>query len=133
MMTRPAKLTNLFLFMACLFWQSGQAIFAQSSTYFPEAGDKWEKRTPAQVGMDATQLEEAIAFAKEIESQSPRDLEEAHYLGFGREPFGDAVGPHKTRGDVTGIVVRNGYIVAEWGEPKRVDMTFSVSKSFSKP
>jgi CubicO group peptidase (beta-lactamase class C family) len=26
--------------------------------------------------------------------------------------------------------LRHGFIVAEWGEPKRVDMTFSVSKSF---
>src|SRR5690606_31823475 len=30
----------------------------------------------------------------------------------------------------TGLIVRNGYIVAEWGEPERVDMTFSVTKSF---
>ena len=30
----------------------------------------------------------------------------------------------------TGIILRNGYIVAEWGDPHRVDMTFSVTKSF---
>jgi CubicO group peptidase (beta-lactamase class C family) len=35
-----------------------------------------------------------------------------------------------SRGAPTGIVVRNGYIVAEWGDPARVDMTFSVTKSF---
>jgi CubicO group peptidase (beta-lactamase class C family) len=28
------------------------------------------------------------------------------------------------------LIVRNGYIVAEWGEPSRVDMTFSVTKTF---
>jgi CubicO group peptidase (beta-lactamase class C family) len=28
------------------------------------------------------------------------------------------------------MIVRNGYIVAEWGDPYRVDMTFSVTKSF---
>jgi CubicO group peptidase (beta-lactamase class C family) len=27
-------------------------------------------------------------------------------------------------------VVRRGYLVAEWGDPRRVDMTFSVTKSF---
>ena len=59
-----------------------------------------------------------------------RDLELNHYLSFGREPYGEAVGPFKTRGDMRGIVVRHGYIVAEWGEPKRADMTFSVTKSF---
>lgn len=125
------KLNTRLLFLLCLsLIVSCLDLSAQSSVYYPPPGDKWETKTPEQVGMDANKLQEAIAFAKEIESQSPRDLEEAHYLGFGREPFGDAVGPHKTRGDVTGIIVRNGYIVAEWGEPKRVDMTFSVSKSF---
>jgi CubicO group peptidase (beta-lactamase class C family) len=28
------------------------------------------------------------------------------------------------------LIVRNGYIVAEWGEPARVDMTHSVTKTF---
>jgi CubicO group peptidase (beta-lactamase class C family) len=28
------------------------------------------------------------------------------------------------------VILRNGFIVAEWGEPGRVDMTFSVTKSF---
>jgi CubicO group peptidase (beta-lactamase class C family) len=28
------------------------------------------------------------------------------------------------------VIVRHGYLVAEWGEPQRVDMTFSVTKSF---
>jgi CubicO group peptidase (beta-lactamase class C family) len=28
------------------------------------------------------------------------------------------------------VIVRHGYIVAEWGEPKSVDMTFSVTKTF---
>ncbi|MDQ3713702.1 MAG: beta-lactamase family protein, partial [Acidobacteriota bacterium] len=46
------------------------------------------------------------------------------------EPFGEAVGAFKERGDATGIILRNGYIVAEWGDPQRVDMTFSVTKSF---
>ncbi|MGH7445379.1 MAG: serine hydrolase domain-containing protein, partial [Longimicrobiales bacterium] len=53
-----------------------------------------------------------------------------HYMSFGREPFGEAVGVFKERGPQTGIIIRNGYIVAKWGEPERVDMTFSVSKSF---
>ncbi|MDF1504012.1 serine hydrolase [Roseisolibacter sp. H3M3-2] len=28
------------------------------------------------------------------------------------------------------MIVRGGYVVAEWGDPERVDMTFSVTKSF---
>ena len=102
----------------------------ESAMYYPAAGDEWERRAPAQVGMDARLLDEAIAFAKASETKQPRDLEVAHYQSFGREPFGEGIGPFKTRGDPTGVIVRQGYIVAEWGDPHRVDMTFSVTKSF---
>lgn len=80
--------------------------------------------------MDAGVLAEAIRFAIEQESTGPRDLELGHAMGFGREPYGEGIGPFKERGDPTGIVVRHGYLVAEWGDPYRVDMTFSVTKSF---
>ena len=80
--------------------------------------------------MDADALRDAVDFAVASESTTPRDLERAHYLSFGREPHGGGVGPFKVRGDPAGVVVRNGYIVAEWGDTRRVDMTFSVSKSF---
>lgn len=97
--------------------------------YWPDA--TWERRSPEQAGFDPAKLEEAIAFAKASESKESRDLERAHREGtFGREPFSEPVGPYKIRGEQTGIIVRNGYIVAEWGEPDRVDNTFSVTKSF---
>ena len=102
----------------------------RNAVYYPAPGDAWERRAPAQVGMDAALLDSAVAFAVASESRAPRDLELAHYQTFGREPFGEAVGPFAERGDPTGIIIRNGYIVAEWGDPHRVDMTFSVTKSF---
>jgi CubicO group peptidase (beta-lactamase class C family) len=102
--------------------------FAQS-TYYPLA-DAWEKRTPDAAKMNAARLKEAIDFAVANESKAPRNLELAHFQTFGREPYGEPVGAFKERGAPTGIVLRNGYIVAEWGEPERVDMTFSVTKSF---
>ncbi len=98
--------------------------------YYPGPGDRWERRTPAQAGMDSARLRQAVEFAVASESKAPRDLALAHYQTFGREPFGEAVGAFRERGDPTGIVVRGGYIVAEWGDPHRVDMTFSVTKSF---
>jgi CubicO group peptidase (beta-lactamase class C family) len=36
----------------------------------------------------------------------------------------------KERGKPAGLIIKNGYIIAQWGDVKRVDMTFSVSKSF---
>ena len=103
---------------------------APSAAYYPGPGDDWVRRAPRQAGMDSVRLAAAIAFAIERESKAPRDLEEALYRTFGREPFGEAVAPFKVRGDATGIIIRHGYIVAEWGDPRRVDMTFSVTKSF---
>jgi CubicO group peptidase (beta-lactamase class C family) len=98
--------------------------------YFPGPGDRWERRRPEQVGMDSARLRAAVEFAVANESGAPRDLALAHYQGFGREPFGEAVGAFQERGDPSGVVLHNGYVVAEWGDPHRVDMTFSVTKSF---
>lgn len=111
-----------------LFLLFSVSILAQKS-YFP-AAENWEKRTPERAKFDVVKLKAAIDFAVESESKSPRNLEFAHYQTFGREPFGEAVGAFRTRGDMTGIIIRNGYIVAEWGDVNRVDMTFSVTKSF---
>ena len=100
---------------------------AQTAIYFP--GATWHHKTPTEAGINAALLKEAVDFAIAGESRNPRDLVMNHYATFGREPFGYAIGPIKDRGDQTGIIIHKGYIVAEWGEPKRVDMTHSVTKS----
>jgi CubicO group peptidase (beta-lactamase class C family) len=102
----------------------------QSTVYYPPPNN-WEHRSASAVGLDSVLLQEAIAYAKEHESKEPRDLKKAHYQSnFGREPFGYPAGPLKDRGPATGLIIKNGYIIAEWGEPDRVDQTFSVAKSF---
>ncbi len=102
-----------------------------ADAYYPDAGPAgWQRRTPRAAGFDSARLAAAVAFAIENESRNPRDLELAHYQSFGREPFGDPIGLFTPRGDATGLIVRGGYVVAEWGTPDRVDMTFSVTKSF---
>src|SRR5687768_2871584 len=93
------------------------------SRYFPDAD--WSRKTPAQAGIDAKRLQAAIDHAIAAEIDNPRDLALNHYQTFGREPFGYAIGPIKDRGEQTGVVVHKGHIVAEWGEPSRVDMTHS--------
>jgi CubicO group peptidase (beta-lactamase class C family) len=97
--------------------------------YFPPANE-WERRTPEQAKFDPEKLQEAVGFAINNESKSPRNLELAHYQTFGREPFGEAIGPFQERGGASGVIIRGGYIASEWGDPRRVDMTFSVTKSF---
>ncbi len=118
------------IFFVCFL---STVFFLQNShaqkVYFPPAAD-WEKRTPEQAKFDAAKLKEAIDFAVAGEAKAPRDMELSLTQTFGREPFGEIVGATKPRGDMTGIIIKNGYIVAEWGEPFRVDMTHSVTKSF---
>lgn len=99
-----------------------------ADAYYPEPGT-WERRSASRVGLDSTKLAAAVQFAISAESKNPRDMETSHAQSFGREPFGNAIGPLKPRGEPTGIIVRRGYVVAEWGEPDRVDMTHSVTKS----
>lgn len=97
--------------------------------YFPPAGE-WERRSPEQAKFDPVKLKEAIDFAIASEARGVRSQELGLTQSFGQAPFGELVGPTKDRGDITGMVVRNGYLVAEWGDPLRVDMTHSVTKSF---
>ena len=124
------KSTGILLIVALLpAMPQARAQRNTAQPYVPASG-AWERRSPMQLGMDSARLAAAVQLAQEREARTPRDLEEAHYQSFGREPFGNAVGPFKARGDAAGVIVRGGYVVAEWGDPSRVDMTFSVTKSF---
>lgn len=127
------QLCFVLLFSSLLFsWDAGAQKKGARSTaspiYYPEK--VWLHKQPAEVGMDNIRLKEAIEFAIDNEATAPRDLKLNHYRSFGREPFGDAIGPIKARGDQTGIIIKNGYVIAEWGDPWRIDMTHSVTKSF---
>ncbi len=106
------------------------AFISKGQSYFPEKGN-WEKRSPSEMGIEESKLNEAIKFAETHESQEDPNLKIAHYeSGFGREPFGYPVGPMKTRGSAAGLIIYKGMVVGEWGDPDRVDLTFSVAKSF---
>lgn len=100
------------------------------AAYVPGAHDDWQRRGPDDVGLNPDAVRDAIAFIQTKETKRPRDLRLAHDLSFGREPYGEPLGPYKSRGDLTGVILKGGYLVAEWGEPHRVDMTFSATKSY---
>jgi CubicO group peptidase (beta-lactamase class C family) len=102
---------------------------AVPAAYYPERFD-WQKRTPEQGNVDAARLDAAIAFAVANENPGNKDLAVDLATSFGREPFDTPIGPVKPRGALNGIIIKDGFIVAEWGETTRVDMTFSVTKSF---
>lgn len=97
--------------------------------YFPPYND-WQQKKPSEMGLSASKVDEAISFAIANESKNPRNMEISHYQSFGKEPFGNGIGPFAERGEPTGLIIYKGYIIAQWGEPKSCDMTHSVTKSF---
>ncbi len=105
-------------------------VLSSGQMYFPGKWDDWESRKPEQAGMDPQLVERAVAFAIENQNKGPKDLAALIWSSWGQEPGFRILGPTKQRGDTSGMIIRHGYIVAEWGDPQRVDMTFSVSKSY---
>ena len=91
---------------------------AQAQT-FP--GADWQRKTPADAGINPQLLKDAIDFSIANEIKNPRDLKLNHYRSFGREPFGDAIGPIKDRGELTGVIIHKGVLVAEWAATRGHD------------
>lgn len=98
--------------------------------YFPEVNANWAQKSPQSFKINETQLKNAVDFAKANEYSGSRDLRIAILKGFEKEPFHQILGPTRKRGGPAGMILKNGYVVAQWGDTKRVDMTFSVTKSF---
>jgi CubicO group peptidase (beta-lactamase class C family) len=99
-----------------------------TTTYFPPAGS-WDRLSPADAGFDPAALEATIASAIATEIDWPIEVSEM----VGRNdtpPYNGILGPTKPRGSAGGVVIRHGHLVAQWGDPTRVDMTFSATKSY---
>jgi CubicO group peptidase (beta-lactamase class C family) len=103
--------------------------FGFAQTYFPTAHG-WESKSPKEFNVKVEVLEKAIDFAQSNEYSGDRDLRIAILKGFAREPYHQILGPTKKRGGPAGIILKNGYQIASWGDPHRVDMTLSVTKSY---
>ncbi len=97
--------------------------------YFPSFNN-WQQKTAAEMGLKKDAIDATIQFAIANEVKNPRNMEINHYRTFGKEPFGEGIGPFAERGAPTGLIIYKGYIISSWGEPYRCDMTHSVTKSF---
>ncbi|MDT8448804.1 MAG: serine hydrolase [Wenzhouxiangellaceae bacterium] len=102
---------------------------AQQS-YFPDRHE-WQTIAPAEAGFDAERLAAAVEFAQAAAVTEPKDLHQVITDSFApREPDFHILGPTKPRDEDSGIIIRGGRIVSEWGDVDRVDMTFSAVKSY---
>lgn len=120
---------SLLITLLIVYPSAAQKKKPAPAVYYPPAGT-WASKPASELGMNFEKVQAAIAVARSSESTNPRSMEQNHYQTFGKEPFGEAVGPMRDRGDQTGIIIRKGYVVAAWGVPDRPDMTHSVTKSF---
>src|SRR5947207_6973363 len=101
-------------------------------TYFPPPHPAPLKRaTPGETGLDANAVAAAARHASEHETPWSRDLSRMVANDFAeRPPWNETLGPLRPRGGPNGLLLRNGLVVAEWGDTTRADMTFSVAKSY---
>src|SRR5690349_13211298 len=126
-MTRKILLLFSVFFSITSFSQQKQkSTRPTDKDYFPDRGS-WQHQSASIHGFDSLKLQSAIRFAIQHEAKQPRNMEISQSLTFGKEPFGYGIGPFSDRGDPTGLIIHKGYIIAEWGEPARVDMTHSVT------
>lgn len=97
----------------------------------PPSGQAWPEAPADLAGMDWMWLEEAARFASENEIAWPQDLRlhlESGY--FEPPPHNEILGPIEPRGPANGLVLRNGFKIATWGETDQADYTFSAAKSY---
>jgi CubicO group peptidase (beta-lactamase class C family) len=76
-------------------------------------------------------LHDAIAFALAHETAWTREIG----AGWGIHhqdpaPYNRLLGPVHARGPVSGTILRDGKVLATWGEPERADLTFSIAKTY---
>ncbi len=121
------KRNMLLLFLPVILLSSTLTVDAQLP-YYPDTN--WIRKPAKQARMNQQLLDSAVELAKRSGSDLEKDLRIASLKAYQREPGYEILGPTKDRGNPAGLVIRNGYIVASWGDIERVDMTFSVTKSY---
>ncbi len=101
-------------------------------TRFPPPG-AWPEARPGDLGLDPDALAAAARYAQTAETSWPRDLSRglnADPASREPAPWNQVLGPTRERGGPNGMVIRHGRCGARWGDTARVDMTYSVAKSY---
>lgn len=100
--------------------------------HFP-TGSEWAHRDPETLGVDPDRLDEAVEYhllCGTPHEQVNYDFADSAWREEEGE-HGERIGPMpERRGGPAGLVLKDGYLLAEWGDTRRVDHAFSVAKSF---
>jgi CubicO group peptidase (beta-lactamase class C family) len=76
-------------------------------------------------------LQEAIQFIEKCETPWSRDASPPWGIHeVDPPPYNRLYGPVHGRGPVSGVIFHKHVILAEWGEPHKADLTFSVAKTY---
>jgi len=118
----------LFNLLIVLFLALPSHAQVSQKPYYPDS--VWQEKKPEDLKMSRSLVDSAIQLAMHSEVKMDRDLRIANLKAYADEPNYRILGPTKERGEPAGLVIKNGYIVAQWGDVKRVDMTFSATKSY---
>ncbi len=130
MLVQTLRLLLILLVSTNLSAKDAQPRDVQTGTYFPPR-HQWQRQSPEALGMNAEKLKAAVALAQQKAVTEPSDLHQVIFESFSpREPDFRILGPTKPRAGSSGLIIRHGMIAAEWGDLDRVDMTFSVAKSY---
>ncbi|HVH82056.1 MAG TPA: serine hydrolase, partial [Stellaceae bacterium] len=94
-------------------------------TYVPPAEPAaWERRLSDGFAAAAIHAAESeTKWSRDLAAEIPRQFEED-------PPWNTVLGPVRARGGPNGLILKGGQIVAEWGNTRQIDQTFSVAKSY---
>ena len=110
-----------------------------SGENYAPSGDEWQGLSVAAAGFNPDQLQAAIAFSAGNECKWPRSmyLPDGQYIGTAhigdKAEHAEVLGPVVPRGGPNGLVLRHADLVAEWGDTRHADMTFSVTNAVCSP
>jgi len=113
---------------ACLVLAPPAAVDA--TDFLPKRFD-WASISATEAGFQAARLERAVALARAKAVVEPADLNQVLLDTYtAREPDYRVLGPTAPRAGDSGLILAGGRVLARWGDIERVDMTFSVVKSY---
>ncbi|MFC0252896.1 serine hydrolase domain-containing protein [Massilia consociata] len=120
---RGVLILSLAAVLPALAGCATSASTSPSAPYFPPAGE-WARKSPAELGIDPKALAAAVQFAQSRETTRAVDFSDQEAT------FGSRLGSMPTeRARTNGLVIYKGYVVAEFGDTRFVDPTYSVAKS----